>query len=134
MNAPANLRPMARSTFTVWRLSSDVKHAVAHSLTVATLPQIEREIAVTASHGATVFVLEQDAITGAQLLHAYRIRRGKWAGRYDADTGTKTYPCSADKLFALPVAAFEPVEPWRWSPGCDVVGVHIDDLIEGRAA
>lgn len=130
MNALAQIpaRRLDRSTFEAWRHPDGSKLACAHTLVAVSLPAIEREIAIAPHFGATILILETDAITDAKLLHAYRIRRGKWIGRVD-ERGCKTYPHSADLLFRMPVNAFDPVQPWGWSPGCDVVG--LDPVLEG---
>lgn len=124
------LSRLTAATFTVWRLLGSGK-AQAHPVAATTLLEIEREIATEAAFGATFMVRETATLSGRATLHTYRIRREKWTGRY-AD-GRKVYPHSADKLFALEVSAFEPVEPWRWTPGADVLGVDAG-LIEGRRA
>jgi hypothetical protein len=127
MHAPIAARRFARSTFTGWQVLDSGK-AQPHPIHGATLDQIERELAVDGLHGATILVRETETLTGTTTLHSYRVRRGKWLGRYD-DACRRVYAHSADKLFSMEVSSFAPVEPWRWSPGCDVVGQS--NVIEG---
>lgn len=126
-----NARPFARETFTCWAKRDGDAKASRFTVSATTLPEIEREIAAGPYYGMTVLVLGEDTIAGTKLLHVYRIRRGKWLGRTDPRTFAKVYPHTADKLFSMPVRDFSPVEPWRWTPGCDVVG-HTN-IIEGAA-
>jgi len=37
-----------------------------------------------------------------------------------------------DLLLASAVDTFVPVEPFAWTPGCDVVGAAVPGLVEGR--
>jgi hypothetical protein len=126
MNAPTNIRPrqLAQYEYTCWRL---IGPAQPHPVQARTLQEVEAALATEANHGSTFLVLETDVIRETASLHVYRVRRGKWAGRYDG--ARKAYPHSADHLFSVPVKAFEPVEPWRYVPGCDVVGRS--SVIEG---
>jgi hypothetical protein len=118
---------MPQSTFLVWRLL-DGGMSQPH-LTGTTLADIEASLAVEPYHGVTFMVRETPTLSDrVAILHTYRVRRCKWAGRY-AD-GRKVYPYAADRLFSAAVAAFDPVEPWHWMPGCDALGRS--NVIEAR--
>lgn len=110
---------MAAAIYDVWQILPGGK-AQPHPVKAETLAGIEREIATEPNHGETFMVLETPTLGSTSTLHSYRVRRGKWAGRF-ADA-RKVYPHHADKLFAVGVAAFEPIEPWRCVPGADRVG------------
>lgn len=128
MNAVTFPRAVPATQFTCWRLTTGA--AQPHPVTSTALIEIEREIAAEAHHGETFLVREDDPIREQLILHVYRVRKGKWAGRFDG--ARKTYPYVADRLFSVPVKAFEPVEPWKWAPGCDVLGRG--KFVEGTAA
>jgi hypothetical protein len=94
-----------------------------------TLADIEASLAVEPYHGVTFMVRETPTLSDrVAILYTYRVRRCKWAGRF-AD-GRKVYPYAADRLFSAAVAAFDPVEPWHWMPGCDALGRS--NVIEAR--
>jgi hypothetical protein len=110
---------MAAAIYDVWQVLPGGK-AQPHPVQAETLAGIEREIATEPNHGETFMVLETPTLGSTATLHSYRVRRGKWAGRF-ADAH-KIYPHHADKLFAVEVSAFKPVEPWRCVPGADRLG------------
>ncbi len=120
-----------RSSFRAWLLSPGDKLAHSHEVFHSTLPEIEGYFSAVPYFGAMLFILEHDAVKDARTLHAYRIRRGKWAGGRDY-SGCKYFPHKADKLFSLPVDGFDPTEPWSFTRGRDVVGAG-DGVIEGVA-
>jgi hypothetical protein len=126
-----NVQPQAfaRLTYRAWVQRDPGKIAREARIFGTTLTEIEREIGQPGNFGDTILVLETDQATDAQVLHAYRIRRGKWLGAYD-DQYRKTYPYRADKLCSVPVVEFEPVAPFRVIRDGDFVGRG--DLIEGR--
>lgn len=117
---------MVASTFTVWR-ALDGGKAQPETTNATSLIEIERTIATELNHGATFLVRETATISGRATLHTYRVRKGK-AMAWGADA-KRTYRWVADRLFSVEVTAFAPVEPWRWSPGCDVIGQS--NFIEG---
>ncbi len=148
MNAPATFRPLrdvaldlanhaetiaedrrptrlAASTFKVWRVTSGL--AQPHPVHGETLADVERELAIEACRGDTFNILETPAIEGTAQLHTCIIRRGSQATWAD---GRKVYSYKADRICSVAVASFEPVQPWRWTPGCDVVGRS--NVIEAR--
>ena len=61
-----------------------------------------------------------------------RESKAKW--RRDPATGevsntARLYPVL---LFDMAMTAFDPVQPWKWEPGCDPVGLD-RGLVEQRA-
>jgi hypothetical protein len=120
---------MPQATFMVWRLL-DGGMSQPQSVSGATLSEIEAEIATEAGFGSTFLITEKPTLSErVAILHTYRVRRCKWAGRFV--DGRKAYPYAADRLFSAAVAAFDPVEPWRWTPGADAVGRS--NVIEARS-
>jgi hypothetical protein len=117
----------AASTFTAWRLL-DNGTATPTPVFGDTLAQVAANLSCEGAFGHTYFVAEHDTLAGGTTLHGLRIRRGKWLGRY-AD-GRKVYPYHADPLFSVKVAAFDPVEPWRWTPDGGAVGAE-PGFVEG---
>jgi len=117
------------SLFDVWRVLESGK-AQPQDVTGETLADIERRLATEANHGATFMVLETKSLSDIATLHSYRIRKGKAIG-WDREA-KRTYAYAADRLFSVEVSAFEPVQPWRYVPGCDVLGAS--GVIEGRRA
>lgn len=111
---------LEHSTFVVWRLLDNGK-AQREVVQGVTLALIEREIATASAFGKTIFVRETETLSGAQTLHVYRIRKGKPTG-WDRDA-RRVYSYTADKLFAMEISAFEPVEPWRCVAGADRLGI-----------
>ena len=107
-------------SFTGWRLGEEGRFALEIKLPFATLAEVEQYFGQEAFFGCTFFVVEHDAVTDTKMLHVYRVRKGKWAGHF-SDAYTKVYPHTADKLFAMPVNAFDPAQPWLWSPS-DPIG------------
>jgi hypothetical protein len=130
----AGAQQLPASTLQAWCLDAHGKHALPHEVATCSLAELERQVAHATYFGATFFVVETGTISRKSVLHVYRIRRGSKAIGYDPVTGNKRYAHTADKLFALPVDAFEPTQPWRWSPGADVVGGDPNVIDIWRAA
>ena len=121
------VRRMAQASFQVWRATNGLSHP--HAVTGETLLEVERELSTEANYSETFLIAETLALSEKTTLHAVRIRRGKAIG-WDANA-RRTYAYSADRLLSVAVGSFEPTLPWRWSPGCDVVG-RDDTLIDAR--
>lgn len=126
INAGEMVRRMAHATFRVWRITTGL--AQPHDMTGETMADIARALSDAAYHGDTFLIEETLAVSGKTTLHTVRIRRGKAIG-WSADA-KRTYAYTADRLCSVAVKAFDPVLPWRWSPGCDVLGVG--NVIEAR--
>lgn len=128
MNAPETFY---RATFTAWMVSDGSTTGAKSALFARSLPAAEDEIAAAYSNKETILVLEADGISGTQTLHTYRVRVGKpqWRQGFDKPVARKT----AERICSVRVNAFEPVEPWRWTPGCDVVG-RGESILSGEIA
>jgi hypothetical protein len=111
-----------RRTFEAWQIGESGYVQSRPVFDHESADAIAASYACEGSFGETLAVRETDSIAGTATLHFYRVRRGKWLGRYSRDGERKEYPFYADPLFKLNVKAFDPVEPWRYTRGCDVVG------------
>lgn len=138
MNAPAlripNAGPLAIRSFTAWRLSST---GTSHPLDVSaadTLDEVLSTVAPQCFHKEVFHVVERDEIARRSTLHAYVIKQSARVYRVAPGDVHPTWqtPLRAVLLYSMVIAAFEPVEPWRVMPGCDVVG--LDGVIEGRVS
>lgn len=120
---------LARKAFDAWRIlaSGEVQVQPAAGQDVES---VAANFAHPAYFGNTILIRETCGLSGEAMLHAYRIRRGHWLGLHDENL-KRIYPHKTDKLFAVKISAFEPVEPWRYTRGCDVIG-NRNDPIESR--
>jgi hypothetical protein len=114
------------STFDCWLVLPNGK-AMSHHIQGDTLAEIERSMAKAAYHGETILVRETETLSGKTTLHTYRVRKGKPIA-WDADA-RRVYFYTAEKLVSVEVSAFQPVAPFRHTPGCDVIG--FGNVIEG---
>lgn len=77
-------------------------------------------------HKDTLAILHCSTRLGKQVLHLYAVKTSTKVGFYrDAyDGGPKVWQRGLDcaPISSFEVLAFCPVEPFRWSPGCDAVG------------
>ena len=123
-----------RRTFEAWRVlsagNSQVEYIPEGTIGAEAIAQA---LACEGSFGSTLLIRETDSVAGTAKLHAFKVRRGSWRGRYAEGLNRKIYPYNADPLFSVEVKAFDPVTPWRWTPGCDAVG-RDPNIIEGAAA
>ena len=125
-------------TFRAWRIVPGNPEAIrldtldADTLDDAIANVLTGKLAV--NHKDFLAIEEADAVKGTRLVHIHAIKRQSQPQyRRDPQTGRaaafhRHYP---QHLFTMQASAFEPVEPWRWEPGCDVVG-HDFSLIEAR--
>jgi hypothetical protein len=130
-----NARPFTRTTFKAWRTS---RAGVAYPIdaTGDCRDNFTQAAAVHCQHHDTLLILECDAIPGERRLHIYTIKRESKPTWQPAEDGTvrAVHRHYAAHVTTFPVSAFEPVEPWRWSPGADVVGHSDPQFIEGISA
>lgn len=71
------------------------------------------------------FTVLQHTIDGKHILHVYYVKQTKpvWMKKPDMAHAVQVRPLAVEHRFSQEVAAYEPVAPWRWSPGADVVGL-----------
>lgn len=128
MTAPALTRPQpfGAMTFKAWRQRDEL----AVPLDIGQPADLREAIAAACAscgHKDTLFLLCEDR--QIKLLRAYAIQQGK--REYRGPALGYVAPLKPAELFCLPVREFDPVEPWRWSPGCDVVGID-RNTVEAR--
>ena len=111
-------------TYRAWRVGDGADAVPVPVDAAGSLAQAVERALVRATHKQALLVEERDCVTERTVLHAYRVRQKARAWRYNPETKTTdaVTPLFADALFSVPVAAFDPVEVWRWTPGADVVG------------
>ena len=121
--APADSRAVALGpSFAAWRVLSDGK-AQAIEVVATTLAEAVDQAKVQCAHKDVFVIRVTDALTAETKAHFFAVKRksqGRWVVRDHVPT--KVHDQYAEPLFALAVSAFQPVEPWRWTPGCDVGG------------
>lgn len=121
---------LARFTFEAWRVCASGK-AQPIEVAAETLADAVSAAALHCQHKDVFLILETDTQAGTFTLHSYTVKRkssAKWNGE------RKVHDCYAERLFSMAVTEFAPVEPWRWTPGCDVVGRDSNPIIEGNPA
>lgn len=83
----------------------------------------------------TLAIRHTEGRTGQHMVHIYEIKKSASAGFYrDAlDGGGRVWVRGlvATLRCSFLAAAFDPVEPFRWTSGCDVVGID-RTLVEQR--
>lgn len=129
-----NAQPM-RCTLTAWKVSEF--SGQGHPLDIAGADNLTAAItsaAMQCAHKDTFMVLQRDPVSGAGTLHLYRVKQSAKPQRVPHSDGTwrMVKPLEPQFLTRIEVRAFDVVEPWRWSPGADVVGRS--DVLEGTAA
>lgn len=131
------LAPLNAEAFAAWTIAEFSQERL-YPIDIdqpSTLAEATQRAAVQCDHKDHFVVCQWDPIKNIGTLHFHAIKReAKRQYRRDPITGEagwsqRLYPVL---LFTVPVHAFDPVEPWRWEPGADVVGVD-RTLIEGRA-
>ena len=124
--AANDARPM-HDLFTAWvqRGNGTAQRIDCH---VRSFDEALQGALMSCQHKDTLFLLHTDRISGNKMLHCYVIRQGKRI--YRGALEGYVAPLKPDLVFSTPVIDFAPVEPWRWTPGCDVVGAD-RGFIEG---
>ncbi len=120
--------------FTAWRVSETTGAAHPVATTGRCLDDVRDELLIVCAH-KDIFLIREETVTGAQTVHQYAVKtKGKPSYRRIGNEVRRGQDVHAVKIMTLSVAAFVPIEPWRWTPGCDVVGNIHNDIIEGVAA
>lgn len=116
-----NARPVALTAeYKAWKLANGVHHPLR--IEASTLPNVIAEAQGYCAHKDQFAVLECD--DGKQTLRIYQIKQGRAEYRYSGGVPVRMAPMKAELVTELAVDAYAPVEPFRWSPGCDVVGAE----------
>jgi hypothetical protein len=123
-----------RSTYSAWRVMVTGRSLPLDIAAAASLAEAINLAATFCHHKEVFHVLHLDPVTGAGCLHIYRIKQSSKLKRVPHSDGTWRVikPLEPEYVIKMAVETFAPAEPWRWTPGADVVG-H-SDVIEGAAA
>lgn len=114
-----------RVTYRAWKVGSLGTSYPIELRGVSTLGEAVSYGAPRCHHKEIFNVLETDEITGGKRLYVHAIKAGKPQWRFNKERGCdeRIVPLKAVLLAAIDVMDFTPVQPFRWDPGCDVVGV-----------
>ena len=117
--------------FEAWRVGEAMSPRL-DTLDATTLAEARDHAASSCSHKDHFLVKQTDRATGRATLHLFYVKQKAATWLRDPATGIpkQVRPLEAEHRFSVPVEAFAPVEPWRWSPGCDVVGID-RSMVEG---
>jgi len=116
------VRPVAIAPeYKAWKVSPDGTHYPLR-IDASTLKNVVYEVQDMCGHKEQFAVLECDG--SKQVLRIYQIKQGKPEYRYVNGAPVRIEPRKADLVTTLAVDAYAPVEPFQWTPGCDVVGAE----------
>lgn len=126
-------------TFKAWRLSEAGLRKEATPIEIGEVDGLPEAVGTAQERGCfahkdVMIVLHENAATQARFAHFYAIRQKStpsrvWnagAGKYDL-----IKPLYAAPVFTMAVEAFEPKEPWQWTPDADVVGADRNTIKQG---
>ena len=122
-----------RHTFAVWRILESGQHYPLH-ISATTLGDIVAEAADQCGHKQQFLIRQTDSVTGAIVLRIHQIKQGKevWLNVPGVAHAIKSYRKNPALICTMLVESFEPAEPWKWTPGADVVGVD-RTIVEARS-
>jgi hypothetical protein len=121
-------------TFAAWKMLGGRRNeAQPLEITAATLADALADACNSCSHKDTLAISEHEALAETTTVHFYSVKR-KSKPRYVVveHVGRNVHDLYAEPLFSLAVNAFDPIEPWRWTPEADVVGGP-RNVVDGRA-
>ena len=129
-------RPSVLPRFKAWRCGGTTS---AVPIDIADAQSLKEALASATDayfvHKDRLAILETDHCAGKSLLHLYGIQQ---QARPDYIRGADGLSKAVHRLkpahlLTMPVEQFAPVEIFRWSPGCDVVGID-RSAVEGVSA
>lgn len=114
-------------TFTAWLVPTTAAR-VSQPLNVAQASTIEEAAqlaAVQCVHKDHFSVLQHDHVSGKKIEHVFYVKQktARWISDPETGAPKQVRPLEAELRFSREVTAFQLVEPWQWTPGCDVVGI-----------
>lgn len=130
MNALTKLLPAER--FQAWRvLGNGPSQAIDLSL-ASSLDEAIQTAGQHCQHKDWFSVLHVTPTKTTE--HVCYVKQGKptWVRKEGFAHAVQVKPLEVERKFSREVTAFAPVEPFRWTPGCDVVGVD-RSLVEVRS-
>ena len=134
--AAAAERPAVLPRFKAWRCGGTTS---AVPIDIADAQSLKEALAsATATyfvHKDRLAILETDHRAGKSLLHLYGIQQQAALQYVRTESGRMVAikRLKPAHLLTMPVEQFAPVEIFRWSPGCDVVGID-RSAVEGVSA
>jgi hypothetical protein len=102
-------------SYTAYRQRDDGLAVSMGTVTAASLQGALAELAQSGlAHKDTLFVTERRADMRFAVLHTYRIRKGAATYQRNPETGLsdRVEPLKLDRLFSIPVDAFQPTRPF----------------------
>lgn len=127
MNAQTNVRSMraaTRYTYSAWKVGAETR--LCYPLDVGAADHIDEAVQAAllgCSHKDVFFVRQHDTFGDDHLVSMCVVKARKVWRKCPATMVTKQFnDLYADEMALFQVKAFAPAEPWRWTPGSDVVG------------
>lgn len=112
--------------FAAWRILGNGK-ADPIEIAAGTLAEALDQAKINCIHKQVLVIRHTDYRTRKITAHFYRIKRSTRNVTYrpalDGGPPVREGLLEAEPVTSMEVTAFSPVEPFRWSPGADVVGV-----------
>lgn len=126
---------LQHETYLAWRVGADSFCTPIDVSEATRLTQAVDLAAPRCAHKDALIIQETHAKTSKWFLHHYLIKQeSKAQYRRNPVTGMPEHTRRqyADRLFSIAVHTFDPLERWKWTPGCDVVGADPVNHIEGK--
>lgn len=137
LEAARNPRPaQLAASFDAFRVLSSGK-AQRLEISAASIEDAADQAAAWCAHKDTFAIRETPALGGNAVVHFYTMKRKSRARYVHQDHVTRAvHDLYGEELFAVQMAAFEPVEPWRCTRDSDVVDILGVDrsVVNGRPA
>ncbi|QCI93358.1 hypothetical protein [Novosphingobium sp. EMRT-2] len=127
VKADMRARPLVRHTYRAWHIMDSTECAAIDVADATTLAEALGKVPLF--HKRHFVIHETDTITGKTVAHFYQVKETKkWLKCPDTGVTRNVGVPYSVKLFAMAMDAFDPVEPWSWSPGADVVGADRNEV------
>ncbi len=133
IHTPAFAHLLPAETYQAWRVLPDGTSQPLDVANAATLDEARQSALLACQHKDHFSVLQTGPC--GQVEHVFYVKQGKarWITKPGFAHQVHIKPLEVELRFSRAVTAFAPVKTFRWSPGCDVVGID-RDVVEARAA
>lgn len=133
VTAPAFQHLLPAERFTAWRILGNGTSQPLDTGDATTLDDAASNALQGCQHKDHFTVLHTN-VAGKQTEHVYYVKAGKpvFVRKPGFAHAVQIKPLSLEHRFSRKLAEFAPVEPWRWTPGCDVVGID-RNVVEQRS-
>jgi hypothetical protein len=125
MNALSNIAraEAMHDLFEAW-IPGDQTSRRVDTLHASTLAEARDAAQGSCSHKDHLIIKQTSRPSGEATIHVFYVKQkaATWVRQPGFAHPVQVRPLEAELRFSMPVDAFAPVEPWRWSPGCDPVG------------